>query len=299
MSLPTPRLRGRRGFILPFVILATLAVTSLALAAFTLARAEHLAVEWERGRLAALADPGSGEGTGAGSLAVVASPGHGYRVVAAPRPTQVGTGLPGAFLSPLRLHRVAWCLDPEGEAEGPWWTAGFPPRLGPLGVPALVDLLLRLPVSVTGEVIVLPGVVEGDSIRLQGEPGAGAGARTEAWNGAGTGMEPTEAFRVTVAPGPGGGFLVVAEGSLRVGGTGTLAGVVLAEGDAVFGPGVEVAGGIRAGGRILRDPGLTAPAEDLLYPGGGHASRAFRTAAMGTLPTCPHPLWDGGRLGYF
>jgi hypothetical protein len=291
MSPPALGLRGRMGFILPFVLLATLAVTSLALAALALARAEHLAAEWERGRLAALADAGSGEGVGAGSLDEVATPGHGYRVVAPPHPTRAGTGLPGAFLSPLRLHRVAWCLDPEEEADGPWWTAGSPPRLGPLGVPALVDLLLRLPGSLTGDVIVLPGVVEGDSMRLRGEPGPGVGA--------GTGVEARGAFRVTVAPGPGGGFLVVAEGSLRVGGTGTLAGVVLTEGDAVVDVGTEVVGGIRAGGRILRDPGLTAPAEDLRSPGGGPASRAFRTAALGALPTCPHPLWDGGRLGYF
>ena len=283
LRLPGPSPWSRGGFILPFVILAMLAVTSLALAAFTLARAEHRATEWERGRLAALADP-MGHGI---PLAVVATLGYGYQVVEAPDASVAGEGLPASFLSPLRLHRVAWCLVPNVEAGGAWWASVSPPRLGPLGMAALVDLLLREPGVVTGSEIVLPGVVEGDSVRVGIEPGGGA---------EGIGIEPVASYRVAALPGPGGTFLVVADGALVLAGEGALAGVLIVGSDVRIGEGVDVAGGIRAGGEILNGVGEAAepllPVEDL-------ASRALRTQALEALPSCPQFLWEGGRLGYF
>jgi len=262
----------QRGFILPFVILATLAITSLALAAFTLARSEHRAAEWERGRLAALADPW-GRGVG---LAEVATLGHGYRVVEAPEVSAAsgaGEGLPPSFLSPLRLHRVAWCLNLDEEASGAWWTSGSPPRLGPLGAAALLDLLVRQPGVLVGGEIVLPGGAEGDSVRV--------------WAGA---------DRVGALPGSGGTFLVVADGDLALDGEGMLDGVLIAAGDVGIGGRVEVAGGIRAGGEVLRDPG--GETESVL-PAENDGSRALRYQALGALPACPRLLWEGGRLGYF
>ncbi len=259
----------QRGFILPFVILATLAITSLALAAFTLARAEHRAAEWERGRLAALVDPW-GRGVG---LAEVVTLGHGYRVVEAPAASGAGEGLPPSFLSPLRLHRVAWCLNLDEEASGAWWTSGSPPRLGPLGAAALLDLLLRQPGVLVGGEIVLPGGAEGDSVRV--------------WAGA---------DRVGALPGSGGTFLVVADGALALDGEGRLAGVLIIAGDVGIGARVEVAGGIRAGGEIMRGPG--GESESVL-PAENHGARALRIQALGALPACPRLLWEGGRLGYF
>jgi hypothetical protein len=267
--LPAVEPADQRGFILPFVILATLAITSLALAAFTLARAEHRAAEWERGRLATLADLGGSEG----SLNVVAALGAGYRVVGVAEDSRVDEDLPRSFLSPLRLHRVAWCLDPDEEAEGGWWSSESPARLGPLRPSALVDLLLRAPGVLAGGEVVLPGGAEGDSIRV--------------WGGS---------DRVGALPGSGGTFLVVADGALGLTGEGTLAAVLIAAGDVVIGEGVEMAGGIRAGGEILSSVGgATGPfvqAEDL-------ASRVLRGQALRALPSCPRLLWEGGRLGYF
>jgi len=270
--LPGGAPSDQRGFILPFVILATLAITSLALAAFTLARAEHRAAEWERGRLASLSDPW-GQGVG---LAEVANLGHGYRVVEASEVSAApgaGEGLPPSFLSPLRVHRVAWCLNPDGEAAGAWWTSGSPPRLGPLGAAALLDLLSQQPGALVGGEIVLPGGAEGDSVRV--------------WAGA---------DRVGALPGSGGTFLVVADGALALDGEGRLAGVLIAAGDVGIGAGVEVAGGIRAGGEVTRGPG--GETESVL-PTEDHGSRALRIQALGALPACPRLLWEGGRLGYF
>jgi hypothetical protein len=203
-----PRLSGcRRGFILPLVLLATLAITALAVAAFTLAQAEHQATEWERSWVGAVA----GANGGGRPLAAL---GSGYHLVA--------VGDPGA--SPLLRHEIWWCLDPRTEAAGEWTPGNHPPRLGPLDPGRVLDLLGVHAATEAGTEVLLGGA-PGDSVRLAA----------------------ADAGRVAVVVGDAGTLLVVAEGSVLLAGSGTVRGVLIVGGQLEVEDGVEIAGGARAG----------------------------------------------------
>jgi hypothetical protein len=214
--------RRQRGFILLTVILATLALTLLGLAALALAMAEHRASEWDRGWI--------GTATGVSPTGMLAAPeqdsvvsvlGYGFRVFA-PRTL----GMPGA--PAISMHWVGWCVDPALEALGPW---GFdpveptPPVLGPLGVADLG----RLADAVSEHAHPLP-----PGVTVSGGP-------------------------VRVLPGPRQGLLLLAEGDIELHGSGTVHAAAIVEGRLRLGPDVHLVGGGRASGLELSTPGAFLP----------------------------------------
>ncbi|CAN5796612.1 hypothetical protein BH23GEM11_BH23GEM11_16340 [soil metagenome] len=252
----------RRGFILPLVLLATLAITALAVAAFTLAQAEHRATEWERTWVGAVA--GADGRVGAPVAGPLAALGSGYRLVA------VGD----AGTSPLLRHEVWWCLDPRAEAAGTWTAGDHPPRLGPLGPARILDLLGVHAETEEGTEVLVGGAgsTPGDSVRI---------------------VAVDRGRLAVVAVGEAGGVLVVAEGSLRLAGSGTFRGALLVGGQLERPEAVEVLGGARAG-TLVASPdseGVGGLGMDLGY--------ALRTAALEVLPQCPEMVHAMGRLGYF
>ncbi|TVP42976.1 MAG: hypothetical protein EA350_14520, partial [Gemmatimonadales bacterium] len=194
----------RRGFILPMVLLATLALTALAVAAFTLAQAEHRATEWERSWVGAVAGAN-------GEARPLAALGSGYHLV------EVG----GEGASPLLRHEVRWCLDPRAEAAGVWSPGEHAPRLGPLDPGQVLDLLGVRATTEAGTGIPLGGA-PGDSVRLVA----------------------VDVGRVAVvAAGEAGAVLIVAEGSVLLAGSGTVPALLLVGGQLELQGGVTVNGG--------------------------------------------------------
>jgi len=225
-TAPASAASCRRGFILPLVLLATLAITALAVAAFTLAQAEHRATEWERSWVGAVAGA-SGDGRPLAAL------GSGHHLVA--------VGEPGT--SPLLRHEVWWCLDPRTEAAGVWTPGAHPPRLGPMDPGPVLDLLGVEVVTAAGAEVLLGGT-PGDSVRLVA----------------------LDAGRVAVVlAGDAEALLVVAEGSILLAGSGTVRGVLLVGGRLERQDAVAIAGGARAasfvaapGSGDVNGPGMDA-----------------------------------------
>jgi hypothetical protein len=299
-SSATPAGRPERGFILVTVLVAVLVLTALSMAALSLALAEHRSAEWERRWV------GAGPPEGGAALPMVAELGGGYRVVAAveggagaivdaPAEGEPQAGAPGAFPA-LAWHQVAWCLDPEREAAGPWgptlvsagddlvpWPDPLPaPRIGPLGV----DALLQVAGASSGEAPPLgPGgdvdLAHSDWILEGPVPGS-----------------PPPPLRVLV--GSGGATLILAGGDLviRAQGEGpvTLHGAVLTSGTLLLGSGVHLVGGVR--GLRAGGPGGEIEPESGLEPEASFAHhRPTVEGALAALPTCPDSLAAFGRLG--
>lgn len=297
------RLTDRQGFLLPFVLLAVLAITSLALAALTLASAEHEGVEWQRAWVVGGAGTGTLPGPGPGDHLVVAHLGEGFRVVRALEVGEDAGGFDPRRASPLRLHHLAWCLDPVVEGAAPWapWegapSGALPPHLGPLPVEALLDEggftppPGPLPPPFPGEASEPLG-----ALQLLPLPGPdGLLPRVALWSGTALGRPV---------------MLLAAEGDLALAGAGEFSGVILLRGTLTVGEGVRVRGGVRAGGGVVFE-GAGAmhgegPGDD---PGGafggGPAAHALvddpvmRRAALSLLPTCPILVHLLGRLGRF
>lgn len=267
-----------RGFILPLTLLAVLALSALALAAWTLAAAEHQGVGWERRWLAGAAGPHTRPGPGAEAHRVVRRLPGGYRVVTAP-------DTPG-------LHHLAWCLDPSAEAREGWLpdAASAPPLVGPIPAPAWAGVG-GLHALASGET--LPAVGVGDSVRVTVAPGT-----------------PLPAVRVDPA---GAGVLLIAPGSVELTPLRAPAGDPLREvvlsgafviaGDLALAPGVQLIGGVRLGGALL---GGSLMSGTLFGTHAGPpdsppliAHEGTRRAALALLPTCPDLVHLLGRLGRF
>ncbi len=294
------RLTDRQGFLLPFVLLAVLAITSLALAALTLASAEHEGVEWQRAWVAGGAGAATLPGPAPDDHQVVAHLHGGFRVVQA-REAAGGAGGAGGLdprrASPLRLHHLAWCLDPVAEGAAPWAPTGgplstpLPPQLGPVPVEALLE-----EGGVTPPPVPLPSPSDGAPLQLLPLPGPdGMLPRVGLWSGTALGRPV---------------MVLAAEGDLALAGAGEFSGVILLRGTLTVGEGVRVRGGVRAGGGVVVE-GAGAmdgddPGDD---PGGASGGSpgahplvddpAVRRAALSLLPTCPVLVHLQGRLGRF
>jgi hypothetical protein len=167
----------------------------------------------------------------------------------------------GADRAPSVPHRLIWCLDADAEALGSWDlrpSEGRPAvQLGPL-TPR--DLLAHLPES--------PEEDAAHRIPL--------GANLWASSG------PTGELRVGSGP---ESYLVVSTGDLEIGGTGSIRGALLVGGALQLAPTVRLIGGGRVVGPIRSDSAAWT-----LDP------LAVRNA-LESLPPCPNPLSDLGRVG--
>lgn len=260
---------GRRGFTLPLALLGVLALTALALVAFTLVLGEVGDGGLEHRYLSDLAGAGH-PGPEAQTTRLPVGPGYQVELIQAhhgvrsrvrvtwtlnPRiealdwdqPWRVGDAGPGGTPQP---GSVRWAEPPCGPGTGPGMGSGMGgagasfdpggggrprgPRIGPLDAVQLARILNERPTATSGSTPEwIPSSLTLETFGVDAIWMRGLGAA------AGEGSPYGAASGVLVVP-----------GDVRLGGTGELRGIVLAEGQVELGPEVVVRGAVAGGSGV-------------------------------------------------